>query len=149
MVEKNRYCGNGMLYRWNPIDKNGVPLKGYRQRTNRDWLERGPFGDGTEQRICDQARVTGKNGWLMEVELEMLKRKTNTTGSKAGLNRNFNLQTRHKNGEVKSKRKVEKLYENFRFREKGLGTILEEVKQRVLTKVAKIERYNERIKQYK
>ena len=136
-------------YRWNPIDKNGVPLKGYRQRMNREWLERGHFGDAAEQRICDQARVIRKNGWLMEVELEMLKRRTNTTGSKAGLKRNINLLTRHKNGEVKSKRKVGKLYEKFRFRQKGLGTVLEEVKQKVLAKVAKIERYNERIKQYK
>ena len=78
----------------------------------------------------------------------MLKRRTNTTDSKAGLNRNINLLTRHKNGEVKS-RKVEKLYEKFRFRQKGLGTVLEEIKQRVLAKVAKIERYNERIKQHK
>ena len=39
-------------YRSNPID-NGVPLKGYRQRIYREWLERGTFGDGTEQRICD------------------------------------------------------------------------------------------------
>ena len=35
-------------YRSNPIDENGVPLKGYRQRMYRDWLERGPFGDATE-----------------------------------------------------------------------------------------------------
>ena len=63
---------------------------------NRGWLEQGPFGDATEQRICDQARVIRKNGWLMEVELEMLKRRTNTTGSKAGLNININLLTRHK-----------------------------------------------------
>ena len=47
------------------------------------------------------------------------------------------------------KSKVEKLYEKFRFRQRGLGTVLEEVKRRVLAKVAKIERYNERIKQYK
>ena len=67
-------------YRSNPIDKNGVPLKGYRQRMNREYLERGPFGDATEQRICDQASVIRKSGWLMEVELKMLKRRTNTTG---------------------------------------------------------------------
>ena len=67
-------------YKSNPIDKNGVPLKGYRQRMNRERLERGPFGDATEQRICDQARVIRKNGWLMELELEMLKRRSNTTG---------------------------------------------------------------------
>ena len=55
----------------------------------------------------------------------------------------------NRNGEVKSKRKVEKLYEKFRIHQKGLGTVLEELKQMVLTKVAKIERYNERIKQFK
>ena len=64
------------------------------------------------------------------------------------LNRNINLLSRHKN-EVKSRRKVEKLYEKFRICQKGLGTILEELKQRVLAKVAKIERYNERIKEFK
>ena len=60
------------------------------------------------------------------------------------INRNITLLTRHKNGEVKSKRKVEKLYEKFRIHQKGLGTVLEELKQRVLAKVVKIERYNER-----
>ena len=65
------------------------------------------------------------------------------------LNRNIIFLTRHKNGEVKSKRKVEKLYEKFRIRQKGLRTVLEQLKQRVLAKVAKIKRYNERIKQYK
>ena len=61
----------------------------------------------------------------------------------------MNLLTRHKNGEMKSKRKVENLYEKFRIRQKGLGTVLEELIQRVLAKVAKTEHYNERIKQYK
>ena len=50
---------------------------------------------------------------------------------------------------MKSKRKVEKLYEKFRIRQKGLGTVLAKVKQRVFAKAAKTERYNERIKQYK
>ena len=51
-------------YRSNPIDENGVPLKRYRQRTYREWLERGPFGDATEQRICDQARAI-RNKWMV------------------------------------------------------------------------------------
>ena len=50
---------------------------------------------------------------------------------------------------MKSKRKVEKLYEKFRIRQKGLGTVLEELKKRVLAKVAKIERGSKRISQYK
>ena len=49
----------------------------------------------------------------------------------------MNLLTRHKSGEMKSKRKVENLYEKVRIPQKGLGTVLEELKQRVLAKVAK------------
>ena len=30
--------------------------------------------ESTEQRICDQARAIRKNGWLLELELEMIKR---------------------------------------------------------------------------
>ena len=67
-------------YRSNPIDQNGFPLNGHRQRMYREWLERGHFGDATEQRICDEARVIRKNRWLTEVELEMIKRRINTTG---------------------------------------------------------------------
>ena len=48
---------------------------------------------------------------------------------------------------MKSKRKVEKLYEKIRIRQKGLGTVLKWLKQRVLAKVAKIELCNEIIKQ--
>ena len=68
------------FYRSNPIDENDVPLDGFRQRMYREWLERGPFGDAKEQRIRDQARAIIKNGWLKEVELEMIKRKVNATG---------------------------------------------------------------------
>ena len=69
----------GYCYRRNPIDENGAPLKGYSQRMHREWLERGSFGDATEQRIFDQARAIIKNGWLKEVELEMIKRRINST----------------------------------------------------------------------
>jgi len=61
-------------YRSNPTDENGVPVKGYRQRMYREWLDRGPFPDVTEQRICDQARAIRKNGWLTELELEIRRR---------------------------------------------------------------------------
>ena len=66
-------------YRSNHIDENGVPLKGYRQKMYREWLERGTFGDATEQKICDQAKAIIKNRWLTEIELEMIKRRINTT----------------------------------------------------------------------
>ena len=51
-------------YRSNPIDDNGVPLKGYKQRTYRKWLEQGASGNAIEPRICDQARAIRRNIWL-------------------------------------------------------------------------------------
>ena len=59
-------------YRSNPIDQNGIPIKGYKQRMHREWRERGPF-QVTEQRICDQARAIRKNGWLTDMELEIIR----------------------------------------------------------------------------
>ena len=38
-----------------------------------EWGERGMF-ESTEQRVCDQARVIRKNGWLSKLELEAVKR---------------------------------------------------------------------------
>ena len=42
----------------------------------RVWQEIGLF-ESTEQRICDQARAISKNGWLSELEIEVIKRKIN------------------------------------------------------------------------
>ena len=39
-----------------PVNENGVPIRGYRQRMFRVWQEIGLF-EATEQRICDQARA--------------------------------------------------------------------------------------------
>ena len=62
------------FYRSNPFNEEGRPIRGYRQRMFREWRVRGMF-DSTEQRISDQARAIRKNGWLSELELEMIKRK--------------------------------------------------------------------------
>ena len=40
----------------------------------RQWRLGGIF-QYTEQRVCDQARAIKKNGWLSELELEVIKRK--------------------------------------------------------------------------
>ena len=47
-------------YKSNSIDESGVPFKGYSQRMYKERLEPRPFGDVTEQRICDWARATRK-----------------------------------------------------------------------------------------
>ena len=50
-------------------------------------------------------------------------------GSIKELNRDINLLTRNKNGEVKSKRKVKKLYEKLRIYQQDLVTVVEKLKQ--------------------
>ena len=70
-------------FRSSPIDENVFLLKGIGKECTwngraREWF--GPFCGATEQRICDQARAIRKNGWLMEVELEMIKRRIKITG---------------------------------------------------------------------
>ena len=60
------------LYRSKPFDEEGKPVRGYRQGMFREWRDRGLF-ESTEQRVCDQAKVIRKNGWLSQLELEQLK----------------------------------------------------------------------------
>ena len=62
------------FYRSKPFNKEGKPIRGYRQRMFREWRQRGMF-DSTEQRVCDQARAIRKNGWLSELELESIRKK--------------------------------------------------------------------------
>ena len=57
-----------------PIDEDGKPIRGYRKRMHAIWKERQEL-DVTEQRICDQARMILKNGWLADLELENIKRR--------------------------------------------------------------------------
>ena len=48
-------------------------LLGDTEKRFREWRERGMF-ESTEQRVCDQVRVIRKNGWILELELEAIKR---------------------------------------------------------------------------
>ena len=57
----------------NPVDEDGKPIRGYRQRMHRAWNERGMF-EISEQNLCDQARMIRKNEWLSAIELETIKR---------------------------------------------------------------------------
>ena len=57
-----------------PMDEEGKPLRGYRRRMHAIWKERCQMVV-TEQRLCDQARMIRKNGWLTNLELEEIKRR--------------------------------------------------------------------------
>ena len=61
------------FYRSRPFDEERKPIRGYRQRMFREWKDKGML-ESTEQRVCDQARAIRKNGWLSELELELIRR---------------------------------------------------------------------------
>ena len=54
-------------------------------------------------------------------------------------------------GELGSKKKQKKkeLYEKYRVKKKELKTVIEELKQRMLGKSAKVKRYEQRIEQFR
>ena len=67
------------------------------------------------------------------------------------LRQDVNLLTRDLKGELGSKKKQEmkELYEKYRVKKKGLKTVIEELKQRMLPKSAKVKRSEQRIEQFR
>ena len=61
------------FFRSKPFDDEGKSIRRYRQRMIQEWKEHGVF-EITEQRLCDQARASRKNGWLSDLELENIRR---------------------------------------------------------------------------
>ena len=66
------------------------------------------------------------------------------------LTEDVNLLTGDLKGEMRSKKKqkVKELYEKYRVK-KGLKTVIEELKQRMLAKSTKVKRYEQRIEQFR
>ena len=50
---------------------------------------------------------------------------------------------------LKKKPKLSELNERYRVKRKGLKTVIEELKQRMLAKSAKVRRYQQRIEQFR
>ena len=50
---------------------------------------------------------------------------------------------------MKEKRKLSELSERYAVKRKGLKTVTEELKQRMLSKSAKLRRYQQRIEQFR
>ena len=61
-----------MFFRSKLSDDEGKLIRGYRQRIVQEWKKHGIF-EIAEQRLCDQARAIGKNGWLSDLELENIR----------------------------------------------------------------------------
>ena len=64
------------------------------------------------------------------------------------LRQDVNVLTGDLKGELgsKKKQKMKELFEKHRVKKKGLKTVIEELKQRMLAKSAKVKRYEQRIK---
>ena len=54
-----------------------------------------------------------------------------------------------KRGEIRKEDKYRRLEEKNKIRTKGLTTVIEELKQRVLAKIAKVRSYEQSVKQYR
>ena len=65
------------------------------------------------------------------------------------LRKDINILERMKRGEIRMEDKYRRLEEKYKIRTKGLTTVIEEPKQRVLAKIAKVKRYEQTVKQYR
>ena len=65
------------------------------------------------------------------------------------LRKDINILERMKRGEIRKEDKYRRLEKKYKIRTKGLTTVIEELKQRVLAKIAKVKRYEQRVKQYR
>ena len=67
------------------------------------------------------------------------------------LRQDVNVLTGDLKGELGSKKnqKMKELFEKHRVKKKGLKTVIEELKQRMLAKSAKVKRYDQRIEQFR
>ena len=72
-------------------------------------------------------------------------------GDIKNLKKNISILEREKRSEtgMRGKRKVKDLGDKYGIKRKGLTTVIEELKQRLLAKAAKIKRYGDRITQYR
>ena len=65
------------------------------------------------------------------------------------LRKDINFLERSKSDELKSQVKLRNLDKKYGIRKNGLSTVIEELKQLLVAKSAKIKRYNQRITQYR
>ena len=56
-----------------PFDEEGKPIRGYRKQMHNIWKETQGL-KVIEQRLCDQARMIRMNGWLTELEMNVIKK---------------------------------------------------------------------------
>ena len=72
-------------------------------------------------------------------------------GDIKNLKKDISILEREKRGEtgMRGKRKIKNLGDKNEIKRKGLTTVIEELKQRLLAKAAKIKRYGDRITQYR
>ena len=65
------------------------------------------------------------------------------------LRRDVNILERKARGQLKNERKYKELDRRYKIARKGLDVVLEELKQRLTAKTAKIKKYDQRIAQYR
>ena len=65
------------------------------------------------------------------------------------LRRELNILERERKEQVKNRSKLEQLEKKYQVKSKKLNTVIEEIKQRLVAKAAKVKRYEQRGEQFK
>ena len=65
------------------------------------------------------------------------------------IRRDLNILQRELKGQVRNRAKIEELENKYHFKSKKLNTVIEELKQRLVAKAAKVKRYEQRGEQFK
>ena len=65
------------------------------------------------------------------------------------IRKHINIVERQKKGEIKKKEKLRDLEERYKIKRKGINVVIEELKERLDSKRAKIRTYDQKIQQYR
>ena len=91
--------------------------------------------------------LKGKHGKRNNEKEPWWKRRIKTSISE--IRKHINILERQKKGEIKKKEKFRDLEKRYKIKRKGINVVIEELKQRLDAKTAKIRRYDQRIQQYR
>ena len=91
--------------------------------------------------------LKGKHGKRNNEKEPWWKRQIKTSISE--IRKHINILERQKKGEIKKKEKFRDLEKRYKIKRKGINVVIEELKQRLDAKTAKIRRYDQRIQQYR
>ena len=106
----------------------------------------------TNKLLLAAARLAGKKVGAKKRETTSMAepwRKRRLNGQIAKLRRDLSRLDKWKSNQLKSMAVKEQVETRYKVKKKGIGVVIEELKQRVVAKAAKVKRYEGRVEQYR